>query len=78
MWTTKTDQTGQMPRLIGVFAGNSLILLVLSRHGSDADPLANSVDSDQTAPLIWVCTVCSDLSVLILRTFMVRFSWLKL
>ena len=38
------------------------------------DGIANSVDPDQTAPrssLFWVCTVCSDLSVPILRTFTV-------
>ena len=29
-----SDQTGQMPRLIWVFAGCTLILLVLSYHGS--------------------------------------------
>ena len=29
-----SDQTGQMPRLIWVFAGSTLILLVLSCHGS--------------------------------------------
>ena len=29
-----SDQTGRMPRLIWVFAGRTLILLVLSRHGS--------------------------------------------
>ena len=37
----------------------------------DLAGMANSVDPDQTAPrssLIWVCTVCSDVSVLILRT----------
>ena len=28
--TAKTDQTGQMPKLIGVFAGRTVILLVLS------------------------------------------------
>ena len=36
--------------------------------------IANSVDPDQTAPrssLFWVCTVCSDLSVPILRIFTV-------
>ena len=37
----------------------------------DANEMANSVDPDQTAPLgsslIWVCTVCSDLSVPIFR-----------
>ena len=32
-----SDQTGQMPRLIGVFAGHTLILLVLSCHGSFLD-----------------------------------------
>ena len=38
------------------------------------DGIANSVDPDQTAPrssLFWVCTVSSDLSVPILRTFTV-------
>ena len=30
MWTGKTDQTGWMPRLICVFTGRTLILLVLS------------------------------------------------
>ena len=34
MRTTKTDQTGWMPRLIWVFAGRTAILLVLSRGGS--------------------------------------------
>ena len=32
--TAKTDQTGWMPKLIGVFAGRTLSLLVLSRGGS--------------------------------------------
>ena len=32
MRTAKTDQTGQMPRLIWVFAGRTFILLVLSEH----------------------------------------------
>ena len=33
-WTVKTDQTGQMLRLIWIFAGHTLILLVLSCRGS--------------------------------------------
>ena len=37
-------------------------------HPKDADGLANSVDPDQTrSSLIWVCTVCPDLSVRKLR-----------
>ena len=34
-------------------------------RSKDADRITNRVDTDQTAPssLIWVCTVCSDLSV---------------
>ena len=43
-------------------------------HPKGGDGIANSVDPDQTAirsSLIWVCTVCSDLSVPILRTFTV-------
>ena len=34
MWTAKTDQTGRMPRLIWVFAGRTVTLLVLSFRGS--------------------------------------------
>ena len=33
----------------------------------NAEGVANSVDSDQAAPLIWVCTVCPDVSVRKLR-----------
>ena len=41
-------------------------------HPKDAEGIANSVDPDQTAPsLIWVCTVCPDLSVRKLRKIMV-------
>ena len=36
-------------------------------RSKDSDKVTNRVDTDQTAPvrssLIWVCTVCSDLSV---------------
>ena len=42
---------------------------------NDADGMANSVDPDQTATLIWVCTVCPDLSVRKLRNItVIRFS----
>ena len=34
---------------------------------NDADGMANSVDPDQTAPLIWVCIVCPGISVRKLR-----------
>ena len=34
-----SDQTGRMPRLIWVFAGRTLILLVLSCRGSNAFPM---------------------------------------
>ena len=41
-------------------------------HKKDANGIANSEDSDQTAPrMIWVCTVCSDLYVPKLKTIMV-------
>ena len=37
---------------------------------NDADEMANSVDPDQIrSSLIWVCTVCSNLSAPILRIF---------
>ena len=59
-----------------------LIVVKVERYGltlpeciqKGGDGIANSVDPDQTAPrssLFWVCTVCSDLSVPILRTFTV-------
>ena len=38
---------------------------------NNADRTANSVDPDQTAPLIWVCTVCPGISVRKLRTITV-------
>ena len=34
---------------------------------NDVDEMANSTDPDQTAILIWVCTVCPGLSVRKLR-----------
>ena len=41
---------------------------------NDADGMANSVDSDQTAPrsLIWVSTVCPGISVRKLRIITVK------
>ena len=48
---------------------------------NDADGLANSVDPDQTAPLIWVCTVCPGVSVRKLKIITVSCQlgalWLK-
>ena len=60
----------------------TVIVVKVERYGftlpeciqKGGDGIANSVDPDQTAPrssLFWVCTVCSDLSVPILRTFTV-------
>ena len=40
--TVKTDQTGQMPRLIWVFGGHTTTLLVLSCRGSNVNK-ANSI-----------------------------------
>ena len=37
----------------------------------DAEGIVNSVDPDQTAPLIWVYTVCPGISVRKLRIIMV-------
>ena len=43
-------------------------------HPKDAEGIANSVDPDQTrSSLIWVCTVCPDLSVRKLRKITVFF-----
>ena len=60
----------------------TVIVVKVERYGctlpeciqKGGDEMANGVDPDQTAPrssLFWVCTVCSDLSVPILRTFTV-------
>ena len=66
-----SDQTGQMPRLIWVFAGSTVILLVLSWGSSNTcSPLcsnvekgmANSVVPDQTAPSLFVQTYLSRLT----------------
>ena len=46
-------------------------------HPKDAEGIANSVDPDQTAPrsrLIWVCTVCPDMSIRKLRKITVKLS----
>ena len=59
-----SDQTGQMPRLIWVFAGRTVILLVLSLK--DTDGISNTVDPDQTGSSD--NTVCQDLSVRILTS----------
>ena len=40
--------------------------------------MANSVDPDQTATPIWVCTVCPDLSVRKLRNITVLFIFVSL
>ena len=39
----------------------------------DEDGMANNVDPDQTAPLIWVYTICLDLFVRKLRIITVFF-----
>ena len=46
-------------------------------HPKDADRMANSVDVDQTAcsSLIWVYTVCLDISVRTLRIITVSLKW---
>ena len=43
------------------FKQKSPNLKVFCQNGANGK--ANSEDPDQTAPLIWVCTVCSDLFV---------------
>ena len=73
-----SDQTGQMPRLIWVFAGPEGHFVGLSLGGSyieihskDSDRMANSADLDQTGPsgAVWsvsnwlVYTNCPDFSV---------------
>ena len=42
-------QTGRMPRLVWVFAGCTVILLVLSCCSSNANEMANRADLDQSA-----------------------------
>ena len=60
-----SDQTGGMPRLIWVFAGRVLILLVFSCHGSflilsrllllACDSLLYNLSSIMTKPTKWLC-----------------------
>ena len=45
-----SDQTGRMPRLIWVFAGRTVILLVLSRGGSNCFLIGNDVDFSYKTP----------------------------
>ena len=61
------------------FAENSLKLKCLRPNHlviclKDAKTMANSENPDQTAPLIWVCTVCPELFVLKLRIITVTLS----
>ena len=62
----RCDQTGQMPRLIWIFAGRTLILLILSRGGSYylcmSTPFTGMYGKQQnklsrlmTKPTKWVC-----------------------
>ena len=39
----------------------------------DIDEIANSDEPDQTASLIWVCTVCPDLTIHKLRKYGINF-----
>ena len=55
--TAKTDQTGRMPRLIWVFTGRTLILLVLSCRGSY--PIV--LNQNRNTAFIWPIDVCFSL-----------------
>ena len=46
-----------MPEII-----SHLVYRKTPKSPKDADGMGNGVDPDQTAPPIWVCTICSDLS----------------
>ena len=50
-----------------IYSNNPKIWLIWifyrEMHPNDADGMANSVDPEQRSSLIWVYTVCSDLSV---------------
>ena len=49
-----SDQTGRMPRLIWVFTGRTLILLVLSRGGSNSDCYSSqSISSQKYVLTMW-------------------------
>ena len=53
-----SDQTGRMPRLIWVFAGRTLILLVLSQGGSNIVVFQISQNKSKK---IWACPRQNDL-----------------
>ena len=71
-----SDQTGRMPRIIWVFAGCTVILLVLSWGGSNAERNGKHCRhwSDWRS-LIWVCTVCPGLSAQNFKIFTLWFEF---
>ena len=66
-WAQKTDQTGRMPRLIWVFAGSTLILLVLSCRDSCVLSKFNTASDQKFYNRIpnWIATFSYQLKTLI-------------
>ena len=73
MRTVKTDQTGRMPRLILVFAGRTLTLLVLSEGGSfPVIQVPFTPDTSLFSELIlslWIKSLSSEMSKIFILSF---------
>ena len=69
MRTAKTVQTGRMPRLICVFAGRIVTLLVLSCRGSYSTSVSFTTNSNLSSIVLptFENNIVFDLSVLLLR-----------
>ena len=81
MWTAKTDQTGQMPRLIWVFSGRTLIWLVLSCRSSNSVGGMGKTQAIATSIVNWKNFIRSDIGARLICFFVVCiwhkqiFSW---
>ena len=72
-----SDQTGQMPRLIWVFAGCTLILLVLSCHGSRLyrDAHTTPTLTGDTSPTSFLYEIFQNLAVFHQALFLHGYLW---
>ena len=69
-----SDKTGRMPRLIWVFAGHTVILLVLTwgcPYNNASKRFTRNRKLCKLWPNCWICTACPFLSVPKLRIFVI-------
>ena len=68
----KKSEINWEPWKIALIILNNLVLTYTLMCPKDAYGMANSVDPDQTAPLIWIYTSCPNLSVWTFRIITVQ------